>query len=125
MFRPVSERIIKTITRELTEDDIAKDSSWMDAVILTNNNFDRRRFNTLLAEKLAKRSNQIVVRWKNPIVSSSIPSSVATYLADESLHPELLGYFVFGGKSVILSNGSGNVEMVICNGTRCTTHSVA
>ena len=58
-------------------------------------------------------------------MSSSIPSSVATYLADESLHPQLFGCFVFGGKSVILSNTSGNVEMGICNGTRCTMHSIA
>lgn len=116
--------MVATITRQLTQQDILDDESWINgSVVLVTSNVDRAVINTCMATELARRSQLLLYRWRKPILGE-VSNSIQELLYNEAEHPELFGYFYFGAPAHILDNANGNFTLGVANGTRCWYHSL-
>ena len=100
-FKPITQRIMETLTKQLSENDYKNDAEWKDeAIILTNNNHDRYFFNKLSVKNFGKNNSKIIITWKKSI-TSTLSISVKIQIYDEKVNPMLFGYFFSGAKAII------------------------
>jgi len=120
--RPVAESRILDHLAELNTTDVQNDVLWRDATIVVAGNEQRVRLNMERAVAFAKRTNQPIIAWRQPLDEQSLRkvTTIATKqgrtLTDllQNLD-ELTFYFVKGAPVVITDNISANLK--IANGT--------
>ena len=66
----------------------------------------------------------IIIKWKRKIKNENIPISIQNMVKDEKIFPQLTGIFVYGAKSVLLENRCGNIDLKLCNGSKCIMRSL-
>ena len=116
-FSIIDDEIMETLTKEISQDDIANNSKWKSAPIVTNNNFDRLRLNHELVTQFARENNALVVKWRKLVTTKNILIAALNAIYDQ--HLELIGYFVKGTPIMVTSNQSGSFDLKIVNGTKC------
>ena len=67
-FKVINKEIIASLTREISKEDMIVDDSWELAPIITNNNPDRYRLNSIRLSQFAKNNNKVIVKWKKKLI---------------------------------------------------------
>jgi hypothetical protein len=125
LFRPITNVLLQSITRELTSTDFVNDPAWYDEMtILVTGNVDKAVLTSCTSRLFARRHGRILFRWKRELKKTVAPE-LERLIYDEDANPELFAYFVVGAPAQILDNNNGNVGLGIANGMPCCMHSLS
>ena len=123
-YKPMTQQLIGAITTQITAEDIRSDVGWTNTcTIITTSNVDKATISACSALLYGKRLNHIVVRWRRAL-QKNLPEALQTLVCDESTHPQLFAYFVYGAPAQLLANGNANVDFGAANGTGCLMDSL-
>ena len=109
--------------RQLTSEDVLRDPSWLDAVIVTPGNQVRNAINKDAIQRLGHRLGVPVFRWRLPLTDASarqLPVDLQDQLYDHCT--EAWGYFVVSAPAYLDFNLKPTLGLA--NGTACRLYSV-